>query len=114
MMPRKFTGNFARRQPPALPDGTLVERANLSQQTPGTVLKNWVGKKLTIVDSNLVNVAPDPAWTVKGCNVAQVIIPPPPTEKEVLLEEKAQAIEERVRLGVRIAEIDELIQKATD
>lgn len=102
-------GNWARRQPPALKDGDVVRGINLSQARPGTVLRNLVGKRVTFERCNLVNVRIDRVWTVKRCNVAQVVIPPEPTEKERLIAERDRCVAERAELAAKIAKLQEQI-----
>ena len=102
-------GNWARRQPPALKDGDVVRGVNLSQAEPGTVLAKLRGKKITFERCNLVNCKIDPAWTVKKCNVAQVVIPPEPSEKERLIAERDRCVAERAELAAKIAKLQEQI-----
>ena len=108
-MKSALTGNYARRQPPALPNGSVVSGVNLSQAKKGTVLRNLVGQKIVFRGCNLVNCEIDPAWIVERCNVAQVDIPPEPTEKERLIEERDRCVMEKDELIDRIAELQEQI-----
>ena len=107
--PSALTGNWARRQPPVLKDGDVVRGINLSQATSGTVLKNLAGKKITFERCNLVNCKIDKAWTVRQCNVAQVVIPQEPTEKERLIADRDRCLAERAELAARIAKLQEKI-----
>ena len=107
--PSVLIGNRARRQPPVLKDGDVVRGINLSQATPGTVFKNLAGKRVTFERCNLVNCKIDKAWTVKRCNVAQVVIPPEPTEKERLIAERDRCVAERAELAAKIAKLQEQI-----
>jgi hypothetical protein len=57
--------------PVVIPMGTLVERANFSQETPhrtGVI----EGFGLVFRDCNLLNVEIDPSWDVTGCQTAQI------------------------------------------
>jgi len=105
-------GSYARQQPPAVLDGTVFERCNFSQATAGTELVAFKAKPLTFRRCNLVNVRLDRAWTIIRCNTAQVVIPSPPTLRERMLAERADAVAERVRLAARIAVIDATLPDA--
>ena len=55
---------------PRLHDGDLIVGGNFTQLLPGTPI--CVGQKITFRGCNLVNVLIDAAWTVEGCNNAQI------------------------------------------
>lgn len=104
-----LTGNYARKQPPALPDGAVVEGINLSQAVAGTVLTNLAGVTVTFRNCNLVNVRIDKAWAVERCNVAQVVIPPEPTEKQRLIEERDRLVAQRAETLTTINDLNDQI-----
>jgi hypothetical protein len=54
----------------AIPDGSTILSGNFSQLVPDTPI--MVGKPLTIVGGNWVNVRQDAAWTIQGGNWNQI------------------------------------------
>lgn len=54
-----------------IPAGTVVRGGNFSQVDPNNTAIITDGP-ITLIDCNLVNCAIDKAWTVEGCNTAQV------------------------------------------
>jgi len=63
-------GNFAFTDPP-FKDGDTVRGGNFSQHTPGTEICKDV-TRLVIEAGNYVNCVPQPGWTVRGGNWAQI------------------------------------------
>ena len=61
-------GNFAYRDPndEEIPDGSVIYGGMFRQHTPET--KIMVGRKLTILGGNWVNVIPDPNWIIGTLN----------------------------------------------